>query len=312
LAAALFNRVGDVAFRRQGTGIRRLRGNLRRVVGPDISEPELDRLTRRAVRSYARYWLETFRLPVMARDRVAARVDRDCQGAEHIDRARAEGRGVVLVLPHMGNYDVAAVWLIERGVPFTTVAERLRPESLFDRFMAYRQKLGMEVLPLTGGANTPADVLVRRLREGGTVCLVGDRDLTASGIAVDFFGERAKMPAGPAYLAVRTGASLLPVGLWFEPDGWGQRIHPPVPIQTTGTLREKVAAATQHVADVFAEEITDHPADWHMLQRLWLADLPSPLTGPTDPQSGTHPGPRSGPHPGPRSGPHPGTQTGPR
>ncbi len=213
VAAALFARVGDLAFRRQGPGIRRLRGNLRRVVGPELPEAELDQLTRRAVRSYARYWLETFRLPVMDRDRVAARADRNTHGVEHLDRASAEGRGVILVLPHMGNYDVAGVWLIARDGPFTTVAERLRPESLFDRFMAYRQKLGMEVLPLTGGSRTPADVLVHRLRAGGTVCLVGDRDLTESGIEVTFFGEPAKMPAGPAYLAARTGASLLPVGL---------------------------------------------------------------------------------------------------
>ncbi|HEX5493647.1 MAG TPA: phosphatidylinositol mannoside acyltransferase [Mycobacteriales bacterium] len=274
VARWLFARAGQVAFRRQGAGVRRLRGNLRRVVGPGMSEPELDRLTGRAVQSYARYWLETFRLPVMARDRVAAGVERNCRGAEHIDRAHAAGRGVILVLPHMGNYDAAGVWLIERGQPFTTVAERLRPESLFDRFMAYRRKLGMEVLPLTGGAHSPADILIRRLRDGGTVCLVGDRDLTASGIEVDLFGERAKMPAGPAYLAVRTGAALLPVGLWHEPDGWGQNIHPPVPIPDSGSLREKVAAVTQRVADAFAEEIAEHPADWHMLQRLWLADLP--------------------------------------
>lgn len=275
LAGWLFAQAGRLAFRRQGTGIRRLRDNLRRVVGPQVSELELDRLTERAVGSYARYWLETFRLPVMSRERVAAGVQRGCVGAEHIDQAHARGRGVVLVLPHMGNYDAAGVWLIERGMPFTTVAERLRPESLFDRFMAYRKKLGMEVLPLTGGTRTPADVLIERLRDGGTVCLVGDRDLTASGIEVDFFGERAKMPAGPAYLAVRTGAALLPVGLWFEPGAWGQHIHPPVSIPTEGTLRDKVSIATQQVADVFAAEIAEHPADWHMLQRLWLADLPA-------------------------------------
>lgn len=273
LAAALFRCAADVAFRRQGARIRRLRGNLRRVVGPEMPDAELDRLTRQAVRSYARYWLETFRLPVMSLDRVAERAERGSRGAEHIDRLHAEGRPFILVLPHMGNYDAAGVWLIHRGYPFTTVAERLRPEALFDRFLAYRRKLGMEVLPLTGGAQPPADVLTQRLRDGGAVCLVGDRDLTASGIEVTFFGERVRMPAGPAYLALRTGAALLPVGLWFEPDGWGQHIHPPVPIPSSGSIRERVTAITQRVADVFAEEIAAHPADWHMLQRLWLADL---------------------------------------
>ena len=114
-------------------------------------------------------------------------------------------------------------------------------------------------------------MLKDRLREGGrVVCLLADRDLTKRGIDVEFFGDTARMPAGPALLAASTGAALLPVGLWFTPGGWGIRIHPEVPIADSGRLRDKVATATQELADAFAADIARRPHDWHMLQRLWL------------------------------------------
>ena len=185
----------------------------------------------------------------------------------------AAGRGAIIVLPHMGNWDVSGLWFVERGFPFTTVAERLEPASLYDRFVAYRESLGMEVLALTGGERSPMEVLADRLRAGRAVCLVADRDLSRNGIEVQFFGEPTRMPGGPAMLAALTGAPVLPVGLWFTDDGWGHRVNPPIEAPT-GRLREKVAAGTQAVADVFAREIAAHPADWHMLQPLWLADLP--------------------------------------
>ena len=277
LARALFRLGADASTRRGGRGVRQLRANLRRVIGPEPTEAELDALVRVAVRSYARYWMETFRLPVMPADTVLPRVH--SIGSQHIDEAVQAGRGAILALPHSGNWDVSAVWLIARGYPFTTVAERLEPESLYNRFVAYREGLGMEVLPLTGGDRPPSDVLAERLRAGRVVCLVADRDLTRAGVEVDFFGETARMPAGAALLAATTGAALLPVGLWFDrdatgQDSWGQWIHPPVPIPAEGRLRDRVRAATQSLADTFAADVAAHPADWHMLQRLWLADLP--------------------------------------
>jgi phosphatidylinositol dimannoside acyltransferase len=150
--------------------------------------------------------------------------------------------------------------------------ERLKPESLFTRFVAYREGLGMEVVPLTGGQRPPSDVLAERLRAGGAVCLLGDRDLTRRGIDVTFFGETARMPAGPALLAATTGAALHPVGLWFTPSGWGVRVHPEAGLPGE-RLRDRVSAGTQALADAFAGDIAARPEDWHMLQRLWVADL---------------------------------------
>jgi KDO2-lipid IV(A) lauroyltransferase len=237
-----------------------------------VSEAELDELLRRAMRSYARYWREVFRLPVIGPCTIRERTD--FTGTDVLDGAIAAGRGVVCALPHMGNWDAAGVWLVDHGARFTTVAERLRPESLYRRFLDYRERLGMEVLPLTGGERPPSEVLAERLRAGGVVCLLGDRDLTGRGVDVRFFGETARMPAGPALLAATTGAALLPVGLWFTPRGWGVRVHPPVELPADGRLRDRVVGATRALADVYAAEIAERPQDWHMLQRLWLADLP--------------------------------------
>jgi phosphatidylinositol dimannoside acyltransferase len=162
------------------------------------------------------------------------------------------------------------------GAPLTTVAERLKPESLFDRFVEYRKSLGMEVLPL--GDLHVFGVLAQRLRAGRLVCLLGDRDLTASGAEVLFFGERAKMPAGPAVLALQTGAALLPVTLRYTPDGVHARFHPEV-TPPEAARPEQIAMMTQAVADAFAQGIAENPQDWHMLQRLWLADLSDAQTG---------------------------------
>jgi KDO2-lipid IV(A) lauroyltransferase len=203
---------------------------------------------------------------------VAERVDARTEGREVLDAALDRGRGAVIALPHIGNWDVAGLWLCARHGSFTTVAERLKPESLYDRFVAYRESLGFEVVPLTGGARPPLEVLRERLRQNRVVCLLGDRDLSQRGLEVDFFGEPARLPAGPALLAATTGATLLPVSMWFTEDGWAQALDPPVMLPE-GPLREVVREGTQALAYAFEQQIAAHPADWHMLQKLWSADL---------------------------------------
>lgn len=275
LTERAFRAAADAAVVRNGGGARQLRKNLRRVVGPQASELRLDALVGAALRSYSRYWLETFRLPKLDRQEVVARTDTYTEGREHLDAALAAGKGAVLALPHAGNWDVAGLWLVAHSGPFVTVAERLRPESLFERFVAYRRSLGFEVLPLGRHDPSPMGRLAQRLRENKVAALVADRDLSRNGVPVQFFGEPTRMPGGPAMLAATTGAALLPVSLWFTDDGgWGQRIHPPLEVPT-GRLRDQVPALTQSVADVLASGIAAHPADWHMLQPLWLADLPA-------------------------------------
>jgi KDO2-lipid IV(A) lauroyltransferase len=267
--------IADIVWWRRPAVVDRLEVNLARVArATGRDDADVRALSRQAMRSYARYWLEVFRLPAIPPERIVGEME---VTDEHLlRRALASGRGVVIALPHMGNWDHAGAWLVATGVPFTTVAERLDPEELFDRFVAFRESLGMEVLPLTGGDQQPFRVLQQRLRAGGCVCLVADRDLSASGVDVDFFGQTARMPAGPAALALSTGAVLLPVSVWYPDDrktGWRGRIYPEVPVPADGTRPAKIAAMTQQLADAFADSIAEHPADWHMMQRLWLADL---------------------------------------
>ena len=274
LVRPAFRLGADVAWRRRGRAVCQLERNLRRVVGVSVSDAELAALSRQALRSYARYWLEFFRLPRFRRDRVLGRMQ--VHGEHHLRQAIAAGRGTILALPHSGNWDHAGAWVTMHGWPFTTVAERLEPAWLFDRFVAVREKLGMEVLALTGGASSYA-ALLARLRAGGLVCLVSERDMSDNGVAVSFFGEQTTMPPGPAALAVATGAALLPVGLWFTSDGgpgggWGAVVHPPIAVPADGDRRAKIAAMTQQLADAFAAGIATHPQDWHMLQPLWPAD----------------------------------------
>jgi phosphatidylinositol dimannoside acyltransferase len=260
---------------RDGRGTRQLRANLRVATADRLTPPELDALTTRALRSYARYWQEAFRLPTLGVDRIVR--DTVVPGIDHLERARADGRPVILALPHSGNWDAAGAWFVNwLGGPFMTVAERLRPESLYRRFLAYRETLGMRVVPLTGGPRPSSTVLKEWLGEGRSICLLVDRDLGGSGVPVSFFGRATSMPGGAALLAAQTGASLHPVVCQFSERGWRFLVHPEVPATGEGRLRDRVVTATQAVADAFAGSIATQPEDWHMLGRMWSDVPPDP------------------------------------
>lgn len=197
VAVALGRTIADRAWKRRGKSVLRLEANLARVV-PDAGPQRLRELSRAGMRSYMRYWMESFRLPAMDKERFGREVG--LADEQILLDGMAAGNGVIIALPHLANWDLAGAWVTSHhGIPFTTVAERLKPESLYDRFVAYRESLGMEVLPHSGGA--AFGTLARRLRSGGLICLVADRDLSSSGVEVDFFGSTARMPAGPALLA---------------------------------------------------------------------------------------------------------------
>lgn len=252
-----------------GAGMDQLRRNLSRVVGPGNVTREL---VRDATRSYARYWVEAFRLPRLAGEQLLdTQLTSGLVGREHLEAAMAQGRGVVLTLPHTGNWDMAGMWLANHYGGFATVAERLKPEALFEAFVRYRESLGFVVVPLTGGERPPYEQLKNVLEQGGIVCLLGERDFTRSGVPVTFFGEATTFPAGPAKLALDTGAPLLVAHSWFtgthRQPGWGMSVSAPV---RTATLEE----TTQRVANAFERNIAAHPADWHMLQPLWPSDMP--------------------------------------
>lgn len=265
MARGMFRGAADLAARRNGPGTRQLRRNYARVV-PQAGPSELDDLVRDGLRSYARYWMETFRLPGMDHEAIYRHVDERMVGKSLMAAAMERGRGLILVLPHTGNFDVSGVWLVGHQGQFTTVNERLQPESLYQRFVDYRESLGFEILPTGGGAYR---VLMERLRANKMVVLLADRDLSRKGVPVTFFGEETRMPAGPTRLAAATGAEILIVENTFTDDGWGLRFHSPILVHG----RDEVPSATQRMADAFAADIAANPVDWHMMQKLWLADL---------------------------------------
>ncbi len=264
-ALGLFASIADQVHRRDGRSVRRLCANLARV-RPDLDGPALERLTHDALRSYLRYWAESFRLPSWPMEDLVrrTRIVRE----DLLRDAHAEGRGVVVPLPHMANWDWAGAWACATGMPLTTVAERLRPERLYDEFVAFRGSLGMEILP-AGDAAT-FGTLVERVRAGRLVPLLADRDLSRSGVEVELCSRPARMPRGPAELARRTGAPLVPATLHYDGPELVVTFHERVPV---GEGDSGTRSAMQAVADRFTEAMRAHPVDWHMMQRVFAEDL---------------------------------------
>lgn len=273
LTRRAFAAAADRAYRKAGKGTRQLARNYARVLGERATPELLAQTVRAGLQSYARYWWETFHLERMDLDQVSESALANSPGfteaiAESLDR----GKGLVIALPHLGNWDIAGLTVCRTFGSLTTVAERLRPEAMYTRFLDYRQALGMEILPLTGGDKPVFGTLKDRLAANGIVCLLTDRDLGENGIEVDFFGAKAKMPGGPGMLAALTGCDVRVLQLHNLADSWHQEISAPVAIPD-GRLRDKVGAITQAVADGFAVHISRFPQDWHMMQKLWLDDL---------------------------------------
>ena len=256
-------RLADIATKKNGKSVQRLRSNLARTQ-MDITELDLELLLYKAMRSSARYWCDTFRLPDWSMQRIQNTVTAT---NEHLLLdAIASNNGGVVTVAHAGNYDHAAAYFCSKGARIVTVAERLKPEALFKKFMSYREAFGMESLPIDGRV---IPTLMQRIRQGGIVALAADRDLSRSGINVTFFGGPARMPAGPALLAIRTGVPLIYAGISYTETG----IHIDfelVPISMTGSETERVAATVQNSADLFAKGIARYPHDWHMMQRIWI------------------------------------------
>jgi len=275
LAYAAFDLIADISWRRRGKGVERMRSNYA-VVRPELSPVELDALVRAGMRSYLRYWCDSFRLPDRSVDDLIHGVR--AVGDEPVRSHLRSGRSAVMFLGHLGNWDFGGAWSTTQLAPVTTVAERLKPEELFDEFVAFREGLGMRILPLTGGSDVFRE-LTKACRAGALVALLADRDLTNGGIEVDFCGERARMAVGPAALALNTGAALHPCIVHYEahPRGQGWRtvvtFHEAVTPPTQGTSREKIHAMTQACADVLSQAVREHTEDWHMMQRVFTKDL---------------------------------------
>jgi KDO2-lipid IV(A) lauroyltransferase len=250
--------------------------HLVRASGGWLHGKDLDRAVAAVFDNYGRYWHELFRL----QDQPPATIEShfECEGFEHVERAAADGRGTIVALPHLGNYDFAGRWLALRGYPPLVVAEPVEPPELFNWFADTRRDLGMDVVALgpdAGGA------VLRALKANRVVCLVCDRDLAGDGVAVEFFGERTTLPAGPAALALRTGAALLPVGNYMLPRGGHLgRILAPLDTTRRGSFRDDLARVTQDLAHRFEELIAAAPEQWLLMQPNWPSDRAGPPAEP--------------------------------
>jgi lauroyl/myristoyl acyltransferase len=243
-------------------------GNLSRVLGLPVEAELVRTATREAFALYGRYWYETFALRTMPWHEVDRRFR--VTGVENIDQGLAAGRGVIVALPHMGNWDAAGHWLAGHGYPIVAVAEELRPAGVYELFYRHRRALGMRIVPLQRGVG---ERLARLLTENHVVALLSDRNIGGRGVSVDFFGEPASLPAGPALLARTTGAALLPCVVYTEEEGWRCRVGEPMDVPSRGGGRDAVAAATGELAGWFERFISAAPADWHMFQAVWEVDL---------------------------------------
>ncbi len=266
-ANAVFRQMADALWRRGAGGVRQLERNLRRV-HPDYDNDAIRDLSRAGMRSYLRYWCEAFRLPTWSRQRITETFVLERQ--EILDSALEQG-GALMIPGHMANWDHAGAWAAATYGSVTSVAERLKPEKLFHAFLDYRRELGMDILG-TGEADVLRQ-LTRRLRDGKLVALLGDRDISRSGVHVDFFGQPASFPAGPALLTLMTDVPLHPVTMWFDGEMCRGYVHDRIEVPTAGDRDEKIIAMTQQLARGWESGIREHSADWHMLQKVWVADL---------------------------------------
>jgi phosphatidylinositol dimannoside acyltransferase len=254
----------DQIYRRGGKQIDRLRSNYTRV-RPELSGEDLEKLVREGMRSYLRYWCDTFRLPSWSPTKISSEVI--TENEHFLTDPVDEGRGCVVSLPHAGNWDHAGAYFCSKGYKVVTVAEHLEPEKLFRKFLSYREKIGMEVLDASARS---LGVLSQRLRAGGLVALVADRDLSRSGVNVEFFGYPSRMPIGPAILSIQTGAPLITAFVSYEPKGIRIVFQKAIEVPDNGTQSEKAAAMIQESAKRFEDHIRERTVDWHMLQRIWI------------------------------------------
>lgn len=245
--------------------------NIARITGKPPESPEVQALVVDAYRSYARYWFETFAL---VRETPEFFVERfECPGLTKIRAVLARGKGAIVVVGHLGNWDAAGAWVGASGHLLVTVAEVLKPQRMFDFFVEHRAALGMRIYPATKGVSAR---LIEEVENGAVLAILGDRDLKGTGPEVLFFGEKATFPAGPAAIAIDTGIPLLIAGVYSveRPDGkrgWFADISDPIEVPE-GAGREAIPALTQQVAQGLEHMVAARPEEWHVFQPFWVAD----------------------------------------
>ena len=263
-AYSFFNSLAKFSYKRNGKRVQRLRRNYSQV-RPDASKAELEELVLSGLRSGMRYWCDTFRISDWDSEKIlsSAKSIND----DFLFEPVASKRGVIIAVPHAGNWDHAGAVFCSQGLKVISVAEHLKPDRLFRRFLKHRESIGMRILDLDAGV---MGELRSFLNQGELVALVADRDLSKSGIDVNFFGARARMPAGPAILALETGADLVTVFVSYAEDGIVIDCAPPIKVDKSAERKAEIARVTQVMANRFEDAIRANPTSWHMQQRIFI------------------------------------------
>jgi KDO2-lipid IV(A) lauroyltransferase len=263
-AYKLADYVSDRIYKKNGKGIKRLRSNYGRVM-PEYSSQKLEELTKLGMRSYLRYWFDTFRLSKWSKKRIISTTQ---VIRENLLRDPIQSKqGCIVALPHAGNWDHAAAYFCSTGITLTAVVEKLKPEAIFKKFLAYRESIGIEAI---SHKEKTIPILTERLQAGKLIALVADRDMSRNGIEVNFFGKTSKMPSGPAILAIKTGAPLITAYVRYTQGGIEIIFDETLKPTNSGSEEEQIKIITQSMADNFAKRIKENPVDWHMLQRIWV------------------------------------------
>jgi lauroyl/myristoyl acyltransferase len=281
IAAGIFGLFPEPWVRRLGTWAGRraasrsidkyelVSGHMRRARGEGVSDEQLAQDVKRMYESYGRYWAETFWLRRRRHKAITDRVER--VNFDPVYRAKAAGRGIIYALPHTGNWEVAGLIADDIGARALAVAEDLSNRRITEWFLRVRNGVGIDIV-LTSDPSRQSK-LVRRLKAGGAIALLADRDVTGTGHEVEFFGETTRMPTGPAGLAVLTGADLFPVGVYFK-EGAGHRleVRDPIAIPDIPDRGERVAAVALALAKELEDLIRYDPPQWHLFQPNWPSD----------------------------------------
>ncbi|CAN5743094.1 hypothetical protein BH20ACT1_BH20ACT1_11620 [soil metagenome] len=242
--------------------------HLQRANGGTLRPRALRRAGRRSLESYARYWIESFRLPVLSGEEIDDGMW--VEGLDHLDAALAAGRGAILALPHVGGWDFGGAWLVRRGYSVTAVVEPLQPPELLAWFTSLRAKVGVQAIPLGPQAGS---AVLAALRANRVVVLLCDRDIGGGGVEVELFGERTTLPGGPMTLALRGRTAVLPTAVYFDGrQGHRGEIRPALAVERRGSLRDDVERLTQDLANELESLIRAAPEQWHLLQPNWPSD----------------------------------------
>ena len=272
ITSKAFRKIADYSYKKDIKGVQQLRANLSFMLKLNSNSIELENLVKEGMRSYLRYWQEAFRLPKWDKKYLEKNIR--IKGRINLDSAQKSGKPVVTAVAHMGNWDAAGFWYTNNFGELTTVAERLKPESLFNRFVKFRNSFGIEIIP-TSGETDIFMKLVRRAKEGRMIALVADRDISRNGIEINYGDSKTTFPVGPAAIVTTVDGLILPMSSYYDFDEkLTFEFLPALSPNKNLSKEQNILDLTQAVANIFETEIKKHPKDWHLLQSVWKDVLP--------------------------------------